>query len=299
MLDISDINRITVLAAEGSFNKAAPKLSMSQPALTKRIARLEDILGMILFHRSTKGVIPTDFGKKIITDGTAISKQMTILERELVMMAGQEVGTLRLGVGPVIEEEILPKTLGDFLKNFPHVGFHIKVDNAANLMVMLEEGEIDIAVGAFSNVEKFWDYHVESLGQRNVIFVACPSHPLFSFEASKIDMAAVFKYPLAVPSIPPAIETWFEDEHDGPLDKEKYLLSENYRLLVAVAKSTHHVVAGPDILFSEDIKSGQLKVIPLYSFPLWEAYIVMRPEAIHTPLVKTLSQMIKATFSTF
>ncbi len=297
MLDISDINRIRIVTEEGSFNKAAPKLFMSQPALTKRIARLEDILGMKLFHRSNKGIIPTAFGKKIVADGTIISQQMDILERELTLMAGKELGMLRLGVGPVIEEEILPKILGDFLKAYPHIGFDIKVDNANNLMRFLEAGEIDIAVGAFSNIQHYTDYHVERLGRQKVIFVVRPEHPLFAHSESSFNLSEVFEYPLAIPDIPPAIEEWFVSQRQAPLNKGTYFLSENYRLLITVAKSTNHVIAGPDILFSEDLKCGQLRIIPLKKLPLWEAYIIMRPEAIHTPIVQSLSCKIKESFA--
>ena len=98
MFDISDINRVKVIAQEGSFNKAAQKLFISQPALTKRIARLEDTLGMKLFHRSNKGILLTEFGHKITIDGERIAKQMSILERELEMMAGKILGQSAIGL---------------------------------------------------------------------------------------------------------------------------------------------------------------------------------------------------------
>lgn len=294
MLEISDFTRLRVLKEEGSFNKAAPKLSMSQPALSKRIARLEDMLGIKLFYRSNKGIIPTEFGRKITTEGSLISRQVVILERELVMMAGKDIGTLRLGVGPVIEEEILPATLGKFLKKYPNIGFDIKVDNATNLITLLKEGRIDIAVGAFSDIDQYPDFHIQLLGRNNIIFVARPRHPLFT--SSHIGLQQILEYPLAVPDIPHTIEAWFDSQPNISLSRDRYIFSENYRLLTAVAKSTNHIIAGPDILFSADIENGQLKVIPLAEFPMWEAYIVSRPEAIHAPLVQSLSTMIKEVF---
>lgn len=297
MFDISDINRVKIIAQEGSFNKAAQKLFISQPALTKRIARLEDTLGMKLFHRSNKGILLTEFGRKITIDGESIAQQMGILERELVMMAGKEVGTLRFGVGPVIEEEILTKALGNFLNAYPTIGINVKVDNAANLMKLLKDGEIDIAVGAFSNTHQFTDFKVELLGRHDVIFVARPEHPLFAGNPKTIAVKQVLEYPMAAPEIPTSIEAWLKHRDYEPNSKSGYLLSENYRLLRSVAKSTNHVIAGPDILFSTDIRCGDLKILPLAEITVWEAYIVMRPEASHSPLVQAISAMIKETFS--
>lgn len=297
MFDISDINRVKVIAQEGSFNKAAQKLFISQPALTKRIARLEDTLGVKLFHRSNKGILLTEFGHKITIDGERIAKQMGILERELEMMAGKEVGTLRFGVGPVIEEEILTKALGNFLHAYPTIGISVKVDNAANLMTLLKEGEIDIAVGAFSNTHQLTDFDVELLGRHDVIFVARPEHPLFMDDPQTIPVKKVLDYPMAAPEIPASIEAWLKHRDYEPNSKKGYLLSENYRLLRSVAKSTDHVIAGPDILFSKDIRCGDLKILPLSEITVWEAYIVMRPQATHSPLVQSISQMIKETFA--
>ena len=297
MLDISDINRIKVIAEEGSFNKAAQKLFISQPALTKRIARLEDLLKMKLFHRSNKGIMLTEFGKKVAADGNHIAKQMGILERELVLMAGKEIGTLRFGVGPVIEEEILTKALANFLRDYPTIGITVKVDNAANLMKLLEEGEIDIAVGAFSNSHQFTEFTVELLGSRDVIFVARPEHPLFESGHVKIPIPHMLQYPMAAPELPSTTETWLKQRQKDPLSKTGYLISENYRLLCSVVKSTNHITAGPDILFSQDLRRGDLKILPLAEVTTWEAYIVMRPEATHAPLVQAISAMIKQTFS--
>lgn len=297
MFDISDINRVKVIAEEGSFNKAAQKLFISQPALTKRIARLEDLLGMKLFHRSNKGIILTEFGKKVISDGGDIVKQMTILHRELVMMAGKEIGTLRFGVGPVIEEEILTKALANFLRDYPTIGITVKVDNAANLMTLLKDGEIDIAVGAFSNSHQYTEFTVELLGSRDVIFVARPEHPLFKNEHKKIPIQQMLQYPMAAPELPSTTEAWLKQRQKDPLSKTGYLISENYRLLCSVVKSTNHITAGPDILFSKELKSGALKILPLAEVTTWQAYIVMRPEATHAPLVQAISAMIKETFN--
>lgn len=296
MFETSDIYRIVILAQEGSFNKAAQRLNISQPALTKRVARFEDTLGVKLFHRSNRGIILTEYGKKIITDGQGIVKQAGILERELLMMAGKEIGSLRFGVGPVIEEEILTKVLGEFLHSYPAIGITVKVDNGANLMNLLEEGEIDIAIGAFSDPHKFPEFNIELLGRRNVVFVARPEHPLFTNSPEKIPVQQMLEYPMAAPDIPISIENWLTQRKYEPRSKHGYLLSENYSLLRAVVKSTNHFSGGPDILFSQDIKNGTLKILPLAEMTKWEAYIVMRPEAVHSPLVHAISLMIKAAF---
>ncbi len=68
-IDIRLIRHVLMLARHRNFARAAEQLHLSQPALSRSIARLEETLGVALFDRTRDGVIPTDYGRIVIERG--------------------------------------------------------------------------------------------------------------------------------------------------------------------------------------------------------------------------------------
>ena len=67
MLDVSEIKSLQAIADSGSLNKAAKVLNLSQPALSKRVRRLEDRLRNKLFYRGRQGMVPTAYAHRILS----------------------------------------------------------------------------------------------------------------------------------------------------------------------------------------------------------------------------------------
>ena len=103
MIALDELQKVIILAKTGSFNKAAKALNISQPALTKKIARLEDRLKVSLFYRTRRGTTPTAFGRYLIQHGEGLLEQSAGLMHDLRLIAGVEMGELHLGVGPVVK----------------------------------------------------------------------------------------------------------------------------------------------------------------------------------------------------
>jgi DNA-binding transcriptional LysR family regulator len=94
------IRQAIELGRHGNFARAAEALGLSQPSVTRGIAALERSLGVPLFDRTRKGVIPTAFGRVLLERGEAVLRSEANLRREIELLAGLEEGSLAIGAGP-------------------------------------------------------------------------------------------------------------------------------------------------------------------------------------------------------
>lgn len=151
MIDIKHIRHIVALYEVGTVTGAAERLHMSQPTLTNHLCRLEDRLGEPLFIRSARGLEPTLMGESIYRRGKQMMQQWSSFESEVDLLAGAEMGEIRIACGAVVEQQILPSALIQFLQEHPQVDITVEVINPDRMLEHLVNGEADIAVGSFGD----------------------------------------------------------------------------------------------------------------------------------------------------
>ena len=296
MIEFRELQLVMALAKEGSFNKAAETLNMSQPALTKKIARLEDRLGIILFHRSRRGTTPTVFGTHLLKEGQLLLNKGELLQRQMMLMANMELGELRIGVGPVVEQNLLSGVLSRFLARHPRISIDVRVDTASRLLIDLQTARLDLAVGAFSPGQELGDLISTPLADQQLTFAARPDHPLLAEEMahSKISISQLLRYPFAAPGIPDYIKNWFSStQTNGEVPLTWGVKCENYNVLREVVKATDHVTGGPAYLFQEDFTSGALCPLPLETSAWLKTSVLTRQEARHAPAVRLLTEIFE------
>ena len=291
MIEMQELKLVKALAGEGSFNKAADVLNMSQPALTKKIARLEDKLGVTLFHRSRRGTRPTVFGTYLLEKGQQLLDRGEMLQRQMQLMANMEIGELRIGVGPVVEQNLLPRVLSRFLSLHPHISVTVRVDSAARLLTALNKVGLDLAVGAFDPLNNLEDLHTVPLADQNLVFATRPGHPLLCGKNRRtgISFKEILDYPLAAPRIPDYLRDWFAEIGEGSANQG--VKCENYNVLREITKVTDHVISGPASLFQADFAAGDLIPLPLQQEPKLKTSVLTRQESLHSPLVRTLTEL--------
>ncbi len=102
-----------------NFTKAAARLRVAQPALSRQIQDLEDEIGVDLLHRSSRGVTLTAEGKLFLEEVRELLKHADESIERVRALARGEYGELRIGYAPVPSTEILPPTLAAFLITHP------------------------------------------------------------------------------------------------------------------------------------------------------------------------------------
>lgn len=290
MIDVSDINLIKTIADVGSINKAADKLYMSQPTLSKRISRLEQVLKIELFHRHSGGMIATEAANYLISNSQSIQSQLDAMRRHVERLADLQTGSLNIGIGPVIEQILFPETLIALVNQTANLRISFQTENPERLLELVEDGSVDLAIGPFQIKSLPEDFLAFPVISDQIIFVASPEHPIFNTTA-----VHSFDDLLQYDSITPPVSQSIIDEMGPQRFAEFPLITcNNYAISKSMALKSNYITAGPAALFAEELEDKTLKAIAIDFEMNWTSYCVIRPEAIHIPVVKKCIDIIKS-----
>ena len=130
----------------GSINKAADALHISQPSLTRNIARLEKSLGIRIFERNAKGVFLTSFGTALVEHAHRIEGELRNALETVDALKGSSSAVLRIGASPLVLTQFLPTALEALRRDFPLVSVKVIEGPRPVLLERLRHLDIDVAV---------------------------------------------------------------------------------------------------------------------------------------------------------
>lgn len=120
-MTITQLEYVLSLNTHRNFALAAKHCYVTQPTLSMQVKKLEDELGIILFDRSKKPVLPTEIGVKIIAQAKTSLREIEKI-KEIIRNQKDEInGTLKIGIIPTISPYLLPLFITGFLKKHPGV----------------------------------------------------------------------------------------------------------------------------------------------------------------------------------
>src|SRR5213592_4551151 len=111
LMDRADLELVATLAASGSLTAVAAELHVAQPALSRRLARLERLVGAPLFTRSRAGTTPNALGRLLAERSREALAAIDRAERDTRQAAEGRVGQLRIGTTPTLGADLLPSVL--------------------------------------------------------------------------------------------------------------------------------------------------------------------------------------------
>lgn len=177
IVEVRDLDYLLAVAECGSVLRAAEHLGMTQPAVTKAVARLERELGMPLFEREPRGMVPTLAGVALIARAKKIRLEYDDAMRELGEMRAGTVGLVRFGFSPTVPAELVFGACSQLLRERPAARFQLRERLGDELLDALVGGDVDIVVARLP------DAAMESLSavplyMDQLFVVADAGHPL-------------------------------------------------------------------------------------------------------------------------
>ena len=177
-MDKSDLEKIIAIAEEGSMAKAAQKLYITQPALSKCLTKVEESLGESLFVRRPNGLSLTYAGECLLKKAYQTMKLYEDVEMEFCELNHMRRGVLKLGSAERIGALVLPHLLKRFKELYPNIKIDIVEENSMILEEKLLIGALDIAILCLPLKNSNVNYQVF---YEEPLYVALPSsHPLNS-----------------------------------------------------------------------------------------------------------------------
>lgn len=178
-----------------SVVRAAELLNMSQPAASKTIQELEEILGVRLFDRSRRNLFLSPAGEnfqRYATASLSALKQGVVAVRE-----SHEPRIVRVGALPTVSASVLPDAVHRFTSQ--QTRYRIRITTGPNeyLLSLLRAGEVDIVIGRMADPNEIAGLSFEHLYAERVVFAVRRDHPLL--KRRRFKLAAIEEYQVLVP----------------------------------------------------------------------------------------------------
>jgi DNA-binding transcriptional LysR family regulator len=145
-MDIAALQAFLAVAETGSFSRAAERIFLTQPAISKRIAALESSLDTRLFDRIGRTVQLTPAGQALLTRSRAILRELDDVKRSITNLAGVITGELSLATSHHIGLHRLPGPLKQFHDSYPGVRLDLRFMDSEQACRAVAQGEIELAI---------------------------------------------------------------------------------------------------------------------------------------------------------
>ena len=168
------------VARQRSVMKAAGLLHVSQPAVTKTIRELEEVLGVSVVERDGRGIKITRYGEVFLKHaGAALTALRQGFDSVSQALSG-DATPIRIGALPTVSTRIMPKAMRLFLDEGTGARIKIVTGENAVLLEQLRVGDLDLVVGRLAASEKMTGFSFEHLYSEKVVFCVRAKHPLLS-----------------------------------------------------------------------------------------------------------------------
>lgn len=249
-LQLRQLQHAVTLAEEGNFSTAARRLHLSQPALSRSIKSLEDMLGAALFDRGNAGVTPTAIGRILVERGRALISGASAVEREVQLALGLEIGTLNVGAGSYPSNISVGRACGLLLRDHPGLRVDVRVSDWATLQQMVLDGQLDVSVAEISAAAQEPLLETEPLPRHDGFFICNPEHPLT--REPNLSLEKILDFPLVAPSLP---------ERLSPLRSVHRV--DTFRLVREIVLASDAVGMAIASQVAPDERNGLLRRLPL------------------------------------
>lgn len=175
-LEFGDLQAYVAVAERLSFRAAADQLFISQPALSRRIEKLEAVLDVRLLERTSRRVAVTAAGRQFLEHARAAIAEMQVALGSLSAAAAQRSSMVTVACVPSVANHILPGALQAFSKRFPQVRLRILDESGAQVVQSVVRADADFGVSFVGAQEADLDF--KAIYTEDYVLVLPHAHPL-------------------------------------------------------------------------------------------------------------------------
>ena len=292
---LRDLDTLMAVVSSGGMRRAAGQLNLSQPAVSKAVAELEDALGVALLERSRQGVAVTAAGQVLIRRAELMFSELQSGLRELAQLSDPESGDIRLACSEPVMGGLMATAMERMHRRYPRVNFIAESGSTGALQLrMLREQDNDFLITRPNPLELGPDIRVETLFHDSIGIVVGQNHRFA--KRRKLSLAELADEPWIISPV--------ELRADSPLVAafaalgmpvpRCWVTSGSLNARFALLDSGRYVTAMPHAFLHFAAHQHAIKVLPVH-IERWQAPNVLMTLRSHTlsPVVQTFLNIVR------
>lgn len=183
---------LIAIEEHGNIHRAAESLNMSQPAASKLLKDLEDLIGVPLFERLPRGMRATWYGESLIRHARIALASLGEAGAEIEALRAGHAGNVSVGAisGPAMT--LLPPVLAALNREHPDLRVSVSIESSDVLLEQLAQNRIDLMIGRLFPRHDKRNLHYEPIADEEVCAICRPGHPLLAGGTPSLaDLAAL------------------------------------------------------------------------------------------------------------
>ncbi|WP_321933275.1 LysR family transcriptional regulator [Paraburkholderia sp. J8-2] len=275
-MNLRQLEHVVALAEEGSFARAAQRVHLSQPALSRSIQAIEEKLDMVLFDRTTREVQITPAGETVVRRAKKVLFEARCLVRDVDLLRNHCIGSVSFGAGPYPAAMLLPAVLDMLAQRHPQLRIDARIDNWKNLLDALSSETLDFLIVDIRGAPPVSEISVIPLPRHRVAWYVREGHPLAQFETLEARQLQAFPI-IAVPlpdTMRNALRKWLRYAPGHEL--EFHLVCNDVNVLQEYARKTDALLLLTSHAFWNPARMAGLVPLSLPAHsPLWLQFCIV------------------------
>ena len=189
-MELRHLRYFIAVAEEENVSRAALKLHVSQPGISRQIRDLEDEIGFPLFERSAKSVRLTAAGKVFLAEAREVMLHAAEAVKKARAVSGGISGELNVGYAPSLTVQILPPALRAFQDQFPNVRVALHDLSTEEMLAQLGERKLHVALTVRPSAKLLRGFRFQELARYAMKMAVAPKHPLAKAKSVSLEQVA-------------------------------------------------------------------------------------------------------------
>jgi DNA-binding transcriptional LysR family regulator len=287
LADLNDLRFFSAVVEHGGFSAAARALGVPKSRISKRVALLEERLGVRLLQRTTRRFAVTEIGERFYAHCRAMLEEARAAQDAVDELRAEPRGVVRVSCPIALAQTVVAHVLPEFLGHYPKVQVRLVASNRR--VDLISEG-FDVAIRVRDKLDVDNEFILRPFGQSRVLLAANPKfldeqgRPATPADLERLPLLSQFEHDGAQ-----VLELTGADGAKASVEMRARLICGEFNVLYEAAKRGMGVTALPEFVCAPAILRGELEVVlPEWSMPEGFAHFVYATRRGLLPAVRAL-----------
>ncbi len=276
---------------QGSIRAASRMSGVSQPALSKAIQELEEVLGARLFIRQQQGVVLTDIGHNFYKHASLVLEELRVAQEDVQQRLGMAGGRVNIGVGSSVARTVMPKVVTQFHREYPNVQLRIVEGQLVSMLPELRQGLLDFTINTYDESHFDTELTYERLMDKEYRVVVRRGHPCAQARSLSELQQCDWTMPTPKGSYYRLLRDLFGEMGIAP---SIMVTCETFMACTSLVANSDFVTVLSDDVVSDPILGNQLVALDLdQPLPKASFFLIQRRDTALTPMGAYLAQLFR------